>query len=146
MAFLRLTGSERKTLPNKIAKKASVAMSPGYAVIGTSGQVDVATSSAPSIASAGTNFLGIATQTIASTDTDYASTTPVVVEQIDPTAVYLADSTSTAVATTTALIGSFVDLTDAGTVNPGGSTTKAVKIVGVIDATHLLVTFNPNLL
>jgi hypothetical protein len=75
---------------------------------------------------------------------DYASTTPVVVEQIDPTAVYLADvGTGTA---TAAMIGAQYDLKDKDEVDVTGTTYKQVKIVGFISASKVLVTFNPNLL
>lgn len=137
MAFLRLDSSSRKSLPQKIAKKASVAMNPGDVVISTSGQVDVAVA-------ASVLLLGICTTKVASTDSDYASTTAVTVEQIDPTAIYLADvGTGTA---TAAMIGAQYDLKDKDEVDVTGTTYKQVKIVGFIDASHVLVTFNPNLL
>lgn len=137
MSFLRIDNSTRKNLPNAIAKKASTAMNPGDVVIGTSGQVDVAVA-------ASVLLLGIATQKIASTDADYASTTAVVVEQIDPTAVYRTTvSTGTLLAS---MINTQVDLEDANSINVNGTTYKQVKIVGVIDTTTALVTFNPNLL
>jgi hypothetical protein len=137
MAFLRLDGSTRKNLPSSIAKKASVAMNPGDVVISTSGQVDVAVA-------ASVLLLGIATQKISSSDSDFAATTPVVVAQIDPNTVYVADvGTGTA---TVAMIGAQYDLKDADEVDVTASTFKQVKIVGIVSASKVLVTFNPNLL
>ena len=137
MSFLRIDGSTRKSLPSKIAKKASTAMNVGDVVIATSGQVDVAVASSVLL-------LGICTTKVASTDSDYASTTAVAVEQIDPNAVYLADVGTGSAAVTD--IGAQFDLKDKDEVDVTGTTYKQVKIVGVISATKVLVTFNPNLL
>lgn len=137
MAFLRKTYSERENLPSAIAKKASTAMNTSGVVIATSGQVDVAINSSVLL-------LGISTQKISSSDSDYASTTSVVVEQIDPTAVYMADVGAGSAAASN--IGAQFDLFDYLTVDMGNTTYKQVKIVGVISASQVLVTFNPNLL
>lgn len=135
--FFRVQDSDRKNLPQNIAKKASTAMNVGDVVIATSGQVDVAVASSVLL-------LGLCTTKIASTDTDYASTTAVAVEQIDPNAVYSATvGTGTA---TAAIIGAQYDLKDTDEVDVTGTTYKQVKIVGFISGTQVLVTFNPNLL
>jgi hypothetical protein len=137
MSVIRVTQSDRKTLPQKIAKRASIAMSPGYVVISTSGQVDVAVASSVLL-------LGICMKKVASTDADYALTTSVEVEQIDPTAVYAIDvGTGTL---TTAMIGAQYDLKNAYELDLTGTTYKQCKVVGFISTTKALVTFNPNLL
>lgn len=137
MAFIRVDGSTRKNLPNPIQKTASVAFDPGDVVISTAGRVDVAVGSSVTL-------LGLAVQKVTSADSDYASTTPVIVEQIDPLATYVADvSTGSA---TYANVGTYYDLEDENSITLSGTTYKQVKVVGVISATKVLVTFNPEVL
>jgi hypothetical protein len=137
MAFIRVDGSTRKNLPNTIQKTASVAFDPGDVVISTAGRVDVAVGSSVTL-------LGLAVQKVTSADSDYASTTPVIVEQIDPLATYVADvSTGSA---TYANVGTYYDLEDENSITLSGTTYKQVKVVGVISATKVLVTFNPEVL
>ena len=137
MAFIRVDGSTRKNLPNTIQKTASVAFDPGDVVISTAGRVDVAVGSSVTL-------LGLAVQKVTSADSDYASTTPVIVEQIDPLATYVADvSTGSA---TYANVGTYYDLEDENSITLSGTTYKQVKVVGVISATKVLVTFNPDVL
>ena len=131
--FLRKTDSGRTMLPNLIDKKASVAFDLGDVVIATSGQVDVAIGSSLSL-------LGLAVQKVTSADSDYASTTSVQVEQIDPTAVYVIDvSTGTA---TVANIGGDYDLANEYSITLSGTTYKQVHVVGVISTTQVLGKFN----
>lgn len=138
MAFIRKTGSDRRSLPNKIAKKASTAIEVGDVLISTSGQADVAVASS-------VNLLGIAMKDVLSTDSDYASTTPVTIEQIDSEAVYIAPVvTGTA---TAAMIGLYRDLADETGVDVTGTTYNQVKIVGVLNGgTAVEVVFNAEVL
>lgn len=136
MSFYRLTGSQRTALPSKIAKKASVALPANSLVISTAGQVDVAVAGS-------TKLLGIMQSPVVSTDADYAATTPVTVEAIDPAATYLADTTGTLAA---ANVGLFYDLSTNAVVDMGASTVKAVQILAVVDSSHAIVKFNPAVL
>ena len=133
--FVRIEGSTRKELPQVVAKRASVAMNVGDVVITTSGQVDVAVAASKPL-------FGICVKKISASDSDYASTTAVPVEAIDPTAVYLADvGTGTL---TTAMVGNQYDLKDASSIDVTGNTYKQVTVVGYISATQALVKFSSN--
>jgi hypothetical protein len=139
MAFVRINSSDRKVMPQKIAKTASTAMSVGQVLITSSGQLTPAANT--SVA----NIVGLSMKVIAATDSDYASETALEVEQIDLDAVYEADVYGTL---TTAMIGNSYDLSNsAGSsgathVNVGGTSYKQVKVVGFISASKALVQFN----
>lgn len=137
MAFLRVTESTtRLALPNKIAKTASTAWDPGTVAIATAGKVAVAASTSELL-------LGLTTNKVATTDADYADTTPVIVEKIDPNAVYQCPvQTGTLLIT---MIGEQHDLNSTtGTgIDVTASAHKQVTIVGFIDAATALVKFNP---
>jgi len=137
MAFVRTTASTRKGLPAKIAKRASIVMDVGDVLIQTSGQADVAVGSSVVL-------LGLAVKKVAATDSDYASTTAIEIEQIEPGATYIADvSTGTA---TVANIGIQYDLDDKNSITLSGTTYKQVKVVGVLSTTQVLVQFNPSMI
>lgn len=136
IAFIRVDGPQRM-MPQKIAKKASVVMDVGDVLIHTSGQADVAVGSSVLL-------LGIAAKKVAATDSDYASTTSIEIEAIDPNATYEAlVSTGTPAASH---IGQQFDLEDENSITLSGTSYKQVKVVGLVDSTHVLVKFNPNLL
>lgn len=136
MAFIRFDGPQR-SMPARIPKKASTAMAAHDVVISTSGEVDVAVASSILL-------LGIAMKAVTATDADYASTTSVELEAIDPNATYIADvGTGTA---TASMVGAQYDLKDKSSIDVTGTTYKQVKIVGFISGTKVLVKFNPNLL
>lgn len=139
MAFIRVTDSERRNLPSRIEKTASTAWDPGTVAIATSGRIAIA-------ASTSVNLLGLTTNKVASTDSDYASTTALPVEQIDPEAAYICPVETGTLASTN--IGNYYDLNSTtGTgINVNGTTYKQCKVIAVVDATHALVTFNPAVL
>ena len=80
-------------------------------------------------------------KTIAATDSDYASTTsiPVMVPTDDTT--FLVD-VDTGTALTAAMIGSRYDLTDANSLNVGGTSKLVVTIVKFVSATKAVVKIN----
>lgn len=130
MSFIKRKG---RTVLRWFPKKASTAWNDGDAAIfDGSGYVTTATSSS-------TTLLGVHRKTIATTDSDYASTTSVPVEiPVDKFTVWEA-LTASAVATD---IGTAVDLTDKATVNRGASSHHVVTIVEFISATKVGVIFN----
>lgn len=90
--------------------------------------------------SADTSLFGVSMQTIASTDADYASTTPIVVAVMNPGTTWLADvTTGTA---TAAMVGLRRDLDSSVGVNVNGTSHNQVTIVKYIDASHVVVRFN----
>jgi len=106
-------------------KTASTALSIDSLVTLSSGQLVAATSSS-------TKVLGVLRRASVSTDSDYTSTTMLPVEvPLDNTVVWEA-LTASAVAGD---VGANVDLTDALTVNRGGTSHKVVLISGFISAT-----------
>lgn len=139
MAFIRVTDSERRNLPAKVPKTASTAWIPGTVAIATSGAIAIAASSS-------VNLLGLTTNTVATTDSDYAATTALPVEQIDPEAAYLCPVESGSFSA--ANVGNYYDLNSTtGTgINVSGTTYKQCKVIAYVDSTHALVTFNPAVL
>jgi hypothetical protein len=116
-------------------KTASTALVAGTFVVLSSGQLVGATSSTTSV-------LGVLRKNIASTDSDYASTTLVPVEvPIEKYVTWLADFTATFSASQ---IGTKCDLTDSGHVNTGSNTYNVVTPVGYISATKGLIILNGN--
>lgn len=114
-------------------KKASTAIAVGAAVIfDGSGYVTIATSTSAKL-------LGVSRKVIASTDTDYASTTLIPIEvPIENYVTWLADTASAVAAD----IGAAVDLTDSVTVNRGATSHHVVTITGVQSATKVFVVLN----
>lgn len=85
------------------------------------------------------DHIGVITQTIASTDADYASTTLVQVMIPKDDAVFEATVSGTL---TVAMVGNQYDLTDAGTVNVAAQAKKVVTCVGFISTTRGLFKIN----
>ena len=87
------------------------------------------------------DHIGVCMKTIAATDSDYASTTsiPVMVPTDDTT--FLVD-VDTGTALTAAMIGSRYDLTDANSLNVGGTSKLVVTIVKFVSATKAVVKIN----
>lgn len=87
--------------------------------------------------------MGIALQAIASTDSDFASTTRIkVAVPTEPSAEFIADVTGTLVTTS---LGLQYDMSAAGTVNQGGTTYKVVTCTGYVSATKGRFILNSNL-
>lgn len=84
--------------------------------------------------------VGIALQTIASTDSDYADNTRILVAiPKDSSSEMLGDTASTIAATDE---GELMDLTDAVTVNQAASTTDIVKLKQFVSSTKGVFTIN----
>ena len=113
----------------------STAFSAGALVAFSSGLLIPATSTTP-----GNQIVGVIRHTIATTDSDYASSRLVEVE------VPVEMNTVWQVAVTSGLvvgdIGLYQDLTDSLTVNRGASTYDIVQCVGVLSATSGLFLLN----
>lgn len=125
MAFIRRKGKTRfQYLPmtaSTVATKGSImTLSSGLLVVSTS-------STAPVL------MEGVIRHTIASTDSDYATSGRMVEVEtpLEKGVVWEGDTASLV----TTDIGVEVDLTDGGTVNRGASSVKVAKAVGVISAT-----------
>lgn len=130
MAFIPYQG---KTQCEPFNKAASTAFAVGDALVFSSGYVTPAGSSA-------TRTAGVALKKVTSADDDYAATTLIPVVMLTPDLVFLADvGTGTA---SIANVGVAYGLAAAGTVDLTDTTDDAVTVVGVIDATHVLVKFN----
>lgn len=87
------------------------------------------------------DHVGIIMQEIATTDTDYASTTKVAIMIPKDDAVFEADVASTT-ELTAAMVGNGYDLTDSLQVNVGAQAKKVVTCVGFISATKGLFKIN----
>jgi hypothetical protein len=133
MAFLRYSGT-----PNiqPFVKTASTALT-------CNGLVKLSSSQLVASAADDIEVLGISMETIASTDGDYATARAVLVDLIDEDDVILADSSGTALATTS--VGSYFDIADSthidgaeGSALSGGATGTAGPFVciGFISATQ----------
>ena len=88
------------------------------------------------------DHIGVCLKTIAATDSDYASNTliPVLVPS-DSRAEFEVD-VDTGTALTTAMVGSRYDLTDANSLNVGGTSKKVVTITKFVSATKAWVKIN----
>lgn len=116
-------------------KTASVTFTEGDMVMMTSGYV--ATATAQSI-----EHLGIIRTSVASTDSDFASTTKVPVEvPLEPSCEFESTVTGTLLTTD---IGSYFDLSTAGLVNQDGSTYDAVLCKGFISTSKGRFSLNSN--
>lgn len=125
MAFIRRKG---KTRFQYLPMTASTTATKGYIMTLSSGLLVVATSSTTPVL-----MEGVIRHTIASTDSDYATSGRLVeVETPLEKGVVWEGDTASLVSTD---IGVEVDLTDGGTVNRGASSVKVAKAVGVISAT-----------
>lgn len=88
------------------------------------------------------DHIGVCQKTIAATDSDYASNTriPLLVPS-DDTAEWEVD-VDTGTALTTAMVGNRYDLTDANSINVGGTSKKVVTITKYVSATKAWVKIN----
>lgn len=82
------------------------------------------------------DHLGVVAKVIASTDSDYASTTKIPVDVARENDIFAVDCGGAA---TTSLIGTFIDLTNSYTANEAASSKDALLVVGYISASKLLV-------
>lgn len=115
-----------KTAVKHIQKDASVTFTKGDLVMIDAGELKTATAQS-------TKHLGIILQDITSSDSDFASGTRVAVEvPLESSCEFEADVTGTL---TTACIGVTYDLSDASTVNQGGTTYDVVTCMGFITST-----------
>ena len=87
------------------------------------------------------DHIGIIQKDIASTDSDYASNTEVPVLVPTEDTLWEVD-VDTGAALTTAMVGNRYDLTDANSLNVGGTSKKVVTIVRYISATKAIVKIN----
>lgn len=131
MAFLPITG---KIQSESYPKTASTAFAVGQAVVLTSGQLATATT---------TSLLqaGVMMRKVASTDSDYASTTPCSVWTLSAQTEFLVNGvTGTA---TAALVGTTCDIASGGlTADVGTDAHHQLLITGFIDASTIKVKFN----
>lgn len=131
MSFRRASGS-----PNIMfyPKKASVALAVGDLLYPDgSGAVQRADATSG-------EHVGICLKTVASTDSDYASTTKIPVDVIGPDDIVEADvGTGTL---TTAMVGLYRDLTDHAGIDVSATAKNVVFIVGFISATKALIKIN----
>lgn len=109
-----------------LPKKASAAMSANtFAAFSAAGFVTFATATS-------TEIIGILMRTITSADSDYASATDIPV--MVPTEDTVFESSGEAHSCTQAMVGEFVDLTDADTINGGANSLEVIKVEKYIDA------------
>lgn len=119
-------------------KKASTAMNFGDAVFLNGGYVDKAGAT-----TAAKDIIGVVQETIASTDSDYASARPIAVEMPDKGEngdwfVALVGAGTPVQATH---VGNSYDLTSAGAVDLTASSYKVVKVQAIISSTLVIVSF-----
>lgn len=132
MAFRRISGRPRLEW---FPKKASTAISLGALMYPDgSGAIQ------PAITTSG-EHLGVSMKKIVSTDADYASTTKIPVDMVGPDDIFEADVTGTL---TTAMVGTYLDLSDSVTVNAAATSKKVVLCVGFISATKGLFKITAN--
>lgn len=130
MAFLPASG---KITSEAFPKTASTAIAAGAVLETASGAMNPADA-------ADVSLFGVSMQTIASTDADYASTTPIGVWILDPGTKWFADvGTGTA---TAALIGTTCDLKDSVSLDVTATSHNVFTITDFIDATHVMGRFN----
>lgn len=126
MAFKRYRGNTKTAW---LPVTTSTTFTVGDIVAWSSGLLIKATSS-----TAAKDHVGVIKKTIAATDADYATARLVPVEiPVGKMVEWLAPVTSGLVATD---IGTWVDLTDAGTINRGASTYDAAQVKSVISSTQ----------
>jgi hypothetical protein len=124
MSFIKKQGKTKQmflpmTTSTAVTKATLCTFSSGLLVAATSG-------------TAAADLIGVFVKTIASTDSDYATARLVAVEVPVERYTVWEGTTASMVATD---IGVETDLTDAGTVNRGGTSVKAVRAVKLISAT-----------
>ena len=87
------------------------------------------------------DHIGVIQKTVVSTDDDYADNTSVPVLVPTENTLFEVD-VDTGTALTTAMVGNRYDLTDANSLNVGGTSKKVVTIVKYISATKAIVKIN----
>lgn len=118
------------------AKKASTAIS-NNAVL----TYDSSTGTVQPAVTASTNLAGVSRKVVASTDTDYASTTLIPMDVPAPNDLYVLDCNTTV---TQAMVGDDFDLASSVLLdNSAAGTVKHVKLVGGVGTTKAVVRFNP---
>lgn len=132
----QLTGSSADWEVQYFRKKASTAFTPNLPVSRSSADETIE----PTVA-ATTTVTGIGLEKITSADTDYASETLIGVAVPKTVGAQFESDTSADIADTD--IGEYMDLTDAGLVNPAASTTDMVILKSVISARRGVFIFNP---
>lgn len=115
-------------------KKASTAFANGDMVYADgSGAIQ------PADATSGNHF-GIMLKDIVSGDADYAATTLVPVDIVGPDEIFVVDVGNGSA--TSALIGTYIDLHDAGSADVEASSKDVLLVVGVISASKIVVKVN----
>lgn len=123
MSFIRISGKPRLAW---FPKKASTAFTQNALVYPDgSGAIQPADSTSG-------EHIGVIQKAVASTDSDYASTTLVPVDECGEDDIFEATVTGTL---TSAMVGTYRDLSDSVTVNAGATSKKVVLCVGFISAT-----------
>lgn len=90
------------------------------------------------------DHIGVILKKIAATDSDYASNTKVPVITLTDDVLFEVD-VDTGTALTAAMVGSQYDLTDANSLNVGGTSKLVVTIVEFISATKAVVKINASI-
>ena len=126
MSFILRQGKTKTML---LPVTASTALTKDTLVTFSSGLLIAATSS-----TASADIVGVVRKTIASTDSDYATSGRLIPVEV-PTERYTVWEGTTASAVSTD-IGIETDLTDAGTVNRGATSVKAVRMNKLLSATR----------
>ena len=85
------------------------------------------------------DHLGIIMSTVASTDSDYASNVKVMVDVAGENDIFEVGCAASTVATLTALVGTYIDLTSSLVADATASAKDALLVVGVKDASTILV-------
>jgi len=85
------------------------------------------------------DHVGICMKKIASTDADYASETRIPVDVAGENDIFEVGVAASTVATLTALVGTYIDLTSSTVADATASLKDALLVVGVVDASTVLV-------
>lgn len=85
------------------------------------------------------DHLGVCLKKIASTDDDYASETSIPVDVAGENDIFQVGVAASTVATLSALIGTYIDLTSSTVADATASSKDALLVVGVVDASTILV-------
>jgi hypothetical protein len=85
------------------------------------------------------DHLGICMKTIASTDTEYAVATSIPIDVAGENDIFQVGVAASTVATLTALVGTYIDLTSSVVADATASAKDALLVVGVVDASTVLV-------
>lgn len=119
-------------------KKASTAMNLGDAVFLNGGYVDKAGAT-----TAAKDIIGVVQETIASTDSDYATARQIAVDCADKgdNGDWFVAAVGAGTPAQATHVGNSYDLTSAGTVDLGNSSIKVVKVQAIINASYVIVSF-----